>query len=87
MSLIHRFLGITSGLRGGKLIFDNDDLHVFEASHPKFRGAGGAGLAMTAQPTLDRIVYKVRSHVHLLDLFFFLAVSPESPYQGENISR
>ncbi|KAF8308774.1 hypothetical protein DL93DRAFT_2086567 [Clavulina sp. PMI_390] len=50
--------GITSGLRGGKLIFDNDDLHVFEASHSKFRGAGIHGFALTAQPTLDRLSYK-----------------------------
>lgn len=51
--------GITSGLRGGKLIFDNDDLTAFEHAHPTFRGAGDSGLAMTAQPTPDRLSYKV----------------------------
>ena len=51
--------GITSGLRGGKLIFDNDDLTAFEHTHPTFRGAGDSGLAMTAQPTPDRLSYKV----------------------------
>ncbi|KAF8329731.1 uncharacterized protein EI90DRAFT_3290006 [Cantharellus anzutake] len=50
--------GITSGLRGRKLIFDDDDLKIFESQLPRMRNEGN-NLALTSRPIPDHFIFRL----------------------------